>query len=148
MSIALQGYGVQGHTLQGRALQGRAGQRRAIRRRGASAGAGRRIRLNRRGRIVVGIGAAIMVGAAALIIGGMLGIVSGAVSEAPAAASSTPAQLDVDHVTVREGQTLWQIASTAAPNADPRETILQIQKLNNLPTSAVRAGQTIAVPRY
>lgn len=106
------------------------------------------VRLNRRGRIVIGIGTAVILAIAVVVAGGALGILSGAVSESPAAASSTASSPQVDHVTVRAGQTLWQIASKAAPNADPRETILQIRKLNDLPTSAVRAGQTILVPRY
>lgn len=107
-----------------------------------------RIRLNRRGRMVVGTGIALVVAAAILTVGAMFGIVSGALWEAPAEASTTSTSLNVDHVTVREGQTLWQIASKAAPDADPRETILQIEELNGLPNSAVQAGQKLDVPRY
>lgn len=117
-------------------------------RRPGTASPRRPIRLNRRGRIVVGAGAVVIVAALILTVGGLFGVLSGALWEAPAEASATSTSLNVDHVRVREGQTLWQIASSAAPHADPRETILQIEKLNDLPNSAVQAGQKLAIPRY
>jgi LysM repeat protein len=49
-------------------------------------------------------------------------------------------------ITVKSGQTLWSIAKTIAPNADPRETIYNIEQINGLKTSAVEAGSQIIVP--
>lgn len=49
-------------------------------------------------------------------------------------------------VVVLPGDTLWGIARTAQPDADPRDTVLHIQQLNGLSDSAVPAGQRLVVP--
>jgi len=49
-------------------------------------------------------------------------------------------------VVVQPGESLWQIAKTIAPNADPRETVATIRDLNNLGDTTVVAGQSIVVP--
>ncbi len=50
-------------------------------------------------------------------------------------------------VVVRPGQTLWSIAATADPTADPRIVIQQIVDDNALGGTGIRAGQVLWVPR-
>ena len=48
---------------------------------------------------------------------------------------------------VREGDTLWGIASSVAPGRDPREVILEIEGLDgNRPGGSVVPGQVLAIP--
>jgi Tfp pilus assembly protein FimV len=104
--------------------------------RARAAGARRRwgLRLTRRGRALV-----VLVVAALLLAAFSLGRVSTqAVSDAP----PTPA-----HVTVRDGETLWQVASRIAPHQDPRPIVAQIERLNGLDGAGLRAGQDLLVPR-
>lgn len=61
-------------------------------------------------------------------------------------AGTTPVVVPVRYVTVEAGQTLWSIAADVAPGTDPRVTAAQIRELNALPTSAISAGQQLAVP--
>ena len=51
-------------------------------------------------------------------------------------------------VIVQPGQTLWQIAQTVAPQADPRETIARIRELNGLSGTQLVPGQQLIVPRF
>lgn len=51
-----------------------------------------------------------------------------------------------DTYTVGSGDTLWGIASTVAPHADPRDVVAEISVLNNLATSQLAAGQALAIP--
>jgi hypothetical protein len=51
------------------------------------------------------------------------------------------------HILVEPGQTLWSIArARLGPEADPRPYIDQVRELNGLPTSAIAAGQRLALP--
>jgi LysM repeat protein len=58
-----------------------------------------------------------------------------------------PASESVWRVVVRPGDTLWAIATKAAPSADPRATIGEILDLNSLTSTAVRVGQVLLVPK-
>lgn len=49
-------------------------------------------------------------------------------------------------VTVRPGETIWQIAERVAPGADPRDTVQSILDLNQLQTSQVRVGTALRLP--
>ena len=69
-------------------------------------------------------------------------LATGAVSLAGTSMTAVP----VRYVTVEAGQNLWAIAAEVAPNVDRRETIAQIRELNALASSALQAGQQIAVP--
>ena len=51
-------------------------------------------------------------------------------------------------VVMQPGQTLWQIAQSIAPQADPREIVMRIRELNGLSGSAVQPGQQLIVPRF
>lgn len=98
-----------------------------------------RLRLTRRGRLVlVSIAAAPLV-AAALWFGLNSGI---------AAADNhggAPA-VGLRHVTVAPGDSLWQIAETVAPHDDPRDVISAIVDLNDLRSSELVPGQSLAIP--
>ncbi|GAA4669166.1 LysM peptidoglycan-binding domain-containing protein [Frondihabitans cladoniiphilus] len=63
-----------------------------------------------------------------------------------AAATSTPGDVHFQHVTISSGETLWQVAETVAPKADPRDVIVDITKLNNLSSTDLQPGQTLAIP--
>jgi LysM repeat protein len=60
---------------------------------------------------------------------------------APASSATAPRR-----ITVSAGQTLWQVALRAAPQADPRVTVARIEALNHLDGPAVRPGQSLRVP--
>ncbi len=89
-------------------------------------------RLTRRGRLVVGLLA---------VIGLLAVFLLGWFAASPAA--SAPPQRTV---TVSAGQTLWQIARRVAPQADPRVTVAQIERLNHLDGAQVHPGQPLRVP--
>jgi LysM repeat protein len=66
---------------------------------------------------------------------------------AQAGSGSAPAwQAEVQQVTVLPGQTLWEIAATSVPGADPRDVVLEIRELNGLTDSRIFAGQELLVP--
>jgi LysM repeat protein len=93
------------------------------------------VRLTRRGRLVVVAFAVLAVAAAAL---GLTG---------PATATGDPGTVAVaERVTVRPGETLWEIAERVRPGADPRETIARIRDMNGLTSSVAQAGQVLVVP--
>ena len=62
----------------------------------------------------------------------------------PALAADPPGRAAV-HV-VQPGQSLWEVARSVAPTADPRDTVLRIIELNGLPSSSVLPGQELVVP--
>jgi len=92
------------------------------------------LRLTRRGRLVTAA-ATLLIAALALV--GVVSRAPGLRETAPVPASA-PAQ-----VVVAPGETLWSIAERIAPDRDPRTVVAGIQRLNDLPTADVRAGQTL-----
>lgn len=99
-----------------------------------------RVRLTRRGRLLL-TGVVLL-----LLVGGLLlaGVVTGGV---PASAGSEPGHAAVaERVTVRPGDTLWAIALREAPGVDPRATVAEILDLNALDSSAVEAGSVLLLP--
>jgi LysM repeat protein len=99
------------------------------------------LRLTRRGRIVL-IGIPLVILAAILLsLAGFL--------NAPAKAADSAADLSLTptvSVTVQAGQSLWGIASTVAPERDPRDVIADIAQLNDLSAGGVVPGQQLFVP--
>lgn len=95
------------------------------------------LRLTARGRAVFSVLGAIVisVAAAGVILGG-----------ASATASGESAATTFDYVQIEPGQSLWQVAQSIAPNADPRDVIYDIVNLNQLQTAEVQPGQQIAIP--
>ena len=92
-------------------------------------------RLTRRGRLA-------LVGVAALCL--LFGLLIG--NAVSFSAGVAPAPTSTHSVVVQPGQTLWAIASQAAPKADPRATVQQIIVLNHLASTALQPGQTLALP--
>ena len=94
------------------------------------------VRLTARGRAVFLAG----------VLGGSLVTGMTLTEGSSSAAGNVPPPRQYEHVVVQPGQTLWEIARTFAPGADPRVTIERIRDLNAMPNSDVRAGERIALP--
>jgi hypothetical protein len=95
------------------------------------AGAG--VRLTRRGRLVAVAAILILAGLGLIGAAGRVGALHG--SPVPA---SAPGQ-----VVVQPGETLWSIAARVAPQRDPRTVVDRIRRLNDLPDTEIRPGQTL-----
>jgi hypothetical protein len=96
-----------------------------------------RIRLTRRGRLVfTSLAAAPLIAVAAWL----------GVNALPAVATSSSSSVTFEYATIESGQSLWQLASTIAPEADPRDVIADLMRLNQLDSSTVSPGQRIAIP--
>jgi len=95
------------------------------------------LRLTRRGRMVITTLLAAPLAAMALYLGVNAG---GAV----ATGESGSAQFEI--VTVEPGQSLWDVAASLAPEADPRDVIADLASLNQLDSATVQPGQELAVP--
>lgn len=100
-----------------------------------------RLRITRRGRVVLGTLIALLV-VGLLAIAAMFGATR-------AAASNEAGGSDFGYVVVQPGESLWSVATALDSSADPRDVIAEIVRLNQLEGSEVQAGQPIAVPlRY
>jgi LysM domain len=103
----------------------------------------RRVRLTRRGRLVVWVLAALTV-AAVLIPVWLL-----AASGAQAANHGLPpaaVHAGLRQIVVRPGQTLWSVAMAAEPAADPRVITQEIMQVNALSSQVLVPGETLWVP--
>jgi LysM repeat protein len=96
-----------------------------------------RIRLTRRGRVVV----ALLVVLPLAVGGTVLGAGSLAIADGQSAST-----VRFEHVTVQNGESLWTIAQHIAPNVDPRDVIAAIVDLNGLSSASVQPGQRLAIP--
>lgn len=96
-----------------------------------------RLRLTRRGRIVF-----TTLVAGPLAVMALVTVLNGGI----ATATSDIATGTFNYVTVESGQSLWQVAESIAPNADPRDVISDIVRLNQLETSVVHPGERLAIP--
>ncbi len=47
---------------------------------------------------------------------------------------------------MQPGDTLWHIAETIAPAADPRDVIVELMQFNGLSSADVPAGFELAIP--
>lgn len=97
-----------------------------------------RLRLTVRGRRVLLTLAAMPLAAVIAFV-----VISGGVASASGEASVPVA---FETVTVMPGDTLWSIAQSAAPQADPRTVIGDIERLNLLDGGSLQVGQQIAIP--
>ncbi|KQM60172.1 MULTISPECIES: LysM peptidoglycan-binding domain-containing protein [unclassified Agreia] len=100
-----------------------------------------RLRITRRGRVVLAALASIPV--VAVVTAVALFGANSAVADGVASSGATQA---FDYVTVQAGETLWGLAEEIAPTADPRDVIADIVSLNQLPSAEVQPGQRLAVP--
>ncbi|MFD2771713.1 LysM peptidoglycan-binding domain-containing protein [Cellulomonas phragmiteti] len=97
-------------------------------------GAAGRLRLTRRGRVVVWL-------LALSLAAGVGGAAASAQADGPAAGT------EVRRVLVAPGDTLWGIAAdAAAPGEDVRDVVLELMALNELSSGGLQAGQTVVVP--
>jgi LysM repeat protein len=100
-----------------------------------------RLRLTRRGRVVL-IGLPLVLLAAAILsLAGLL--------NSPAKAADSASGLTVTpavSVTVQPGESLWAIAGKVDPDRDPRDVIADIVQLNDLQAGKVMPGQQLYVP--
>lgn len=101
-----------------------------------------RLHLTRRGRAVFTALAAVPIVAVALVLAlnGGVAIASGQTADGGVEA------VGFEYVTIKSGQSLWQLAESIAPGADPRDVISAIVSLNQLPTTEVQPGQRLALP--
>ena len=95
------------------------------------------LRITRRGRAVLAAVIAVPLAVAA-VLGGI-----GAVG---ATATDRQSSTSFSYVTVAPGESLWQLATQVAPNADPRDVVDQITDLNSLTSGVIQPGQRIAIP--
>jgi hypothetical protein len=96
-----------------------------------------RLRITRRGRAVLATAIALP-----LVLGTAAAVLNGGGAVATDAASS----VEFSYVEVEAGQSLWSLAETVAPQADPREVIAAIVRLNGLPSADVQPGERLAIP--
>ncbi len=96
-----------------------------------------KIRLTRRGRVVfTSLAAAPLIAIAAYV----------GITAMPAVATSSSSAVVFEYATIESGQSLWQLASSIAPDADPRDVIADLMRLNQLDSSTVSPGQRLAIP--
>lgn len=101
-----------------------------------------RLRLTRRGRLVV-------TGLVALGLAGVLVFAAALLSPEAFASTAASGDKQFHYVVAQSGDSLWSLASELDPQADPRDLIAEIVQLNQLEGSDLEAGQAIAVPlRY
>ncbi|WP_159604510.1 LysM peptidoglycan-binding domain-containing protein [Agromyces humi] len=98
-----------------------------------------RLRLTRRGR-------AVFTGLAALplVVWALIAVLGsgGAAADSGAAGAAT----SFEYVTIGNGDSLWALAESLAPQGDPRELVDEIMRLNGLDDAVVEPGQRLALP--
>jgi hypothetical protein len=94
------------------------------------------LRLTARGRfVVVALGLLLSIGVSA--------IAARAVADGPVSSA-----VEVTRHVVLEGETMWGLAEqVAAPGEDVRDVVLELVRLNDLPSAGLMAGQEILLPR-
>jgi LysM repeat protein len=97
----------------------------------------RQLRLTARGRFALAVVAALLFSGFALLAHSLA---------APTTAVSPSLTGARASVVVQPGDTLWSIATGAAPTADPRATIQRIVDLNRLSGTALYAGEQLRLP--
>ena len=97
-----------------------------------------RLRLTMRGRAVL-----LAIASVPLAIGIAFAALSGG---SAIASGADTAAVSVETVTVMPGDTLWSIATGVAPDADPRDVIGEISRMNLLRGGELQIGQTLAIP--
>lgn len=98
-----------------------------------------RLRLTRRGRIVVILAISSLLLAGALVAAFFLGT--------PSAAAGEETSLQYATVTVTPGDTLWDLVTPHVPEGqDVRDYLLLVEEINDLESSSVRPGQVISLP--
>lgn len=97
-----------------------------------------RLRLTRRGRLVIGLLISLVI-VAALALATLFAATG-------AQASLDERAVEFTYVSVQPGDSLWGLAGRLAPAADPRDVIDDIMRLNQLDSANVVNGQQLAIP--
>ncbi|AEE45722.1 LysM peptidoglycan-binding domain-containing protein [Cellulomonas fimi] len=93
------------------------------------------LRLTTRGRVVV------------VLLALLLCVAVSLVASRAAADSPVSGAMEVTRHVVLEGETLWALAEDVArPGEDVRDVVLELVRLNELPSAGLMAGQTIILP--
>jgi LysM domain len=106
-----------------------------------------RLRLTRRGRIVLVVLPAVLAGTTALV-----GLTAPFAEAQPVRLASTVVVGTVSTgtvprtVVVGTGDTLWSIAERIAPQADPRDVVANLERANHLSGATVQAGERLVLP--
>ncbi len=95
-----------------------------------------RLRLTRRGRRVIAVLVALPIAIAAFAF---------ALNGGGAVATAESSSNTYSYITVQSGESLWQLAQTIAPTADPRDVIAEIVSLNQI-QGDIHPGQRLAIP--
>lgn len=103
----------------------------------------RKVRLTRRGRVVVWVLAAL---AAAAVLTPVWLIAATGAQAANHGLPPAAVHAGMRHVVVQPGQTLWSIAMAAEPTADPRVVTQEIMQVNALSSGVVVPGESLWVP--
>lgn len=102
------------------------------------------LRITRRGRLALCV--ATLAATIGLVLAG-LALLGGPRAATPGSAnapgSAAPAS---GTVVVLPGETLWEIAGRVAPEADRRDTVIRIERVNGLAGAKVRAGTRLRLP--
>lgn len=119
-----------------------------------------RLRLTRRGRVVLTTLAAVPLVLAAVaftVNGGAAGASDSAsginlmsyTTDSGIIATLAYSPTDVGSarfITVEPGQTLWDLAEEISPSADPRDVVADIKRLNSLSAETLQPGQRLEIP--
>ncbi|GAA2754482.1 LysM peptidoglycan-binding domain-containing protein [Amnibacterium kyonggiense] len=92
-----------------------------------------RLRLTRRGRVVL------------VVLPALLALSGALLAASPGAAEASPREAPRT-VVVGTGDTLWTIAERIAPGTDPRETVAAIERANGLRDARLAAGAVLVLP--
>jgi nucleoid-associated protein YgaU len=92
-----------------------------------------RLRLTRRGRVVL------------VVLPALLALSGALIAAAPGVAEAAP-RVAPRTVVVGTGDTLWTIAERIAPDTDPRTTVAAIERANGLASAQVDAGLALRLP--
>jgi len=94
-----------------------------------------RVRVTRRGRLILVLSMAVL----------LLAAFSLGRTRSDAAQQTTP-RSPLAQTTVHAGDTLWSVAKRIAPRNDPRDVVEQIREVNHLGTAQLKAGQQLLLP--
>ncbi len=96
-----------------------------------------RLRLTRRGAVVLALGVVLL--GALMLLAAHLSL--GASDSGSGQAGIAPGGV----VTVQAGDTLWSIAGEVAPGRDPRQVVERLREVNHLTSASLTPGQTLKV---
>jgi len=103
-----------------------------------------RLRLTRRGRVVLATFTMLATAATVTLI--WMATAGGAAASSPGTPARSP-YAGMTQIVVRPGQTLWSVAVAAEPSANTWVVVQQIMDVNSLTATNIQAGQLLWVPK-